>query len=191
MGHPIDAEWNQGAKHFQAALEAAEAALRESEERFRNMADTAPVMIWVSGPDKSVHFFNRAWLEFTGRTMEQELGKGWVEGVHPDDVDRCAANYAASFDAPPQFPDGVPFAPGRRRISMGAERRCSTFAPDGVFAGYIGSCVDITEVKRTQEEALASQKLESLGQLASGIAHDFNNLLGGILASAELVLTER
>ena len=65
------------------------------------------------------------------------------------------------------------------------------FAPDGVFAGYIGSCIDITEVKRTQEEALASQKLESVGRLASGIAHDFNNLLGGILASAELVLAER
>ena len=64
-------------------------------------------------------------------------------------------------------------------------------APDGVFAGYIGSCIDITEVRRTQEEALASQKLESVGRLASGIAHDFNNLLGGILASAELVLAER
>ena len=64
-------------------------------------------------------------------------------------------------------------------------------APDGVFSGYIGSCIDITEVKRTQEEVLASQKLESVGRLASGIAHDFNNLLGGILASAELVLAER
>ena len=65
------------------------------------------------------------------------------------------------------------------------------FAPDGVFAGYIGSCIDITDVKRTQEASLASQKLESVGRLASGIAHDFNNLLGGILASAELGLAER
>ena len=64
-------------------------ALRESEERFRNVADTAPVLIWVSGPDKLCTFFNKPWLEFTGRTMEQEIGNGWADGVHPDDFDRC------------------------------------------------------------------------------------------------------
>ena len=76
MGHPIDAERRQGAKYSRAALEAAEAALRECEERFRNMADAAPVMIWMSGPDRVCNFFNRVWLEFTGRTMEQEAASG-------------------------------------------------------------------------------------------------------------------
>lgn len=76
----------------------AEEALRESEARFRNMADTAPVLIWMSGPDKLCTYFNQQWLTFTGRTMAQELGNGWTEGVHPDDVDRCLNVYTASFE---------------------------------------------------------------------------------------------
>jgi PAS domain S-box-containing protein len=71
----------------------AEAALRESEERFRNMADTAPVMIWISDLGKRCTFFNKPWLDFTGRTIEQELGTGWVNGMHPEDLDRCGAIY--------------------------------------------------------------------------------------------------
>ncbi len=171
--------------------ELAKEALRESEERFRNMADTAPVMIWISGLDKLCTFFNRSWLEFTGRTMEQESGEGWSEGVHPGDLDRCISTYSASFDARRTFQmeyrlrrkDGE----YRWILDEGAPR----FRPGGVFSGYIGSCVDITEIKRGQEEAIANQKLESVSQLARGIAHDFNNLLGGILATAEFALAER
>jgi PAS domain S-box-containing protein len=168
----------------------AEAALRESEERFRNIADSAPVMIWVSGPDKGCTFFNKAWLEFTGRTMIQEMGNGWAEGVHPEDLPRCFATYSESFDARRSFQMEyrVRNVNGEYRwlLDDGAPR----FTQDGVFAGYIGSCTDITGIKRTQEEALISQKLESVGQVARGIAHDFNNLLGGISATAELALHE-
>src|SRR5207249_3641957 len=64
-------------------------AFRESEERFRIAADTAPVMIWMSGPDKLCTFFNKGWYEFTGSTIEKEMGDGWTQNIHPDDKDRC------------------------------------------------------------------------------------------------------
>ena len=168
----------------------AAAALQESEARFRNMADTAPVLIWVSGPEKLYTFFNRAWLIFGGRTIGQEIGNGWAERVHPDDLERWSETYVSAFDSRCAFQTEY-----RLRRADG-EYRCllcegvPRFQHDGAFAGYIGSCVDITDLKRAQERALAGQKLESMGLLSSGIAHDFNNLLGGILTSAELALTE-
>jgi PAS domain S-box-containing protein len=168
----------------------AESALRESEERFRRMADSAPVLLWVSGTDKRRTFFNQQWLNFTGRTMEQELGDGWAAGVHPEDLDRCLAVYSSAFDAHRGFQKEY-----RLRRADGAYRwilgiGIPRFEPGGIFAGYIGSCIDITDLKCAQEKAFERQKLESLGVLTSGIAHDFNNLLGGILASAELALAE-
>jgi PAS domain S-box-containing protein len=165
---------------------ATEHSLRESETRFRNMADTAPVMIWTSGPDKLATFFNRGWLHFTGRRMDQETGHGWIACVHPDQRRLCEAGYCSAFDARKLWTmecllrrvDGE----YRYILCNGAPR----FTVDGVFDGYIVSGSDITDLKTAQEASLARQKLESLGVLARGIAHDFNNLLGGIHANAEL-----
>ena len=165
----------------------AAAALLESEERFRNMADTAPVMIWVSGTDKLCTFFNKGWLTFTGRTMEQELGNGWAAGVHPEDLDRCLEIYSSSFDARGNFQMEYRLRRADGEYRSVLDNGVPRWEPGGAFAGYIGSCIDLTDLKRTQDEGLARQKLESLGVLAGGIAHDFNNLLGGILAEAELV----
>jgi PAS domain S-box-containing protein len=127
--------------------------LRGSEERFRLLADTAPVMVWISGPDKLCNFFNKPWLNFTGRTMEQELGNGWLDGVHPGDLVRCLETYQTAFDARRDFTmeyrlrraDGV----YRWILDNGVPHH----TPDGSFAGYIGSCIDISD-RREMEETL-------------------------------------
>jgi PAS domain S-box-containing protein len=135
----------------------AERSLIESEARFRIAADAAPVMIWMSGPDKLCTFFNKPWLEFTGRRLEQEMGNRWAEGVHPDDLQRCLTTYVEAFDARQPF---VMEYRLRRRdgeyrwISDSGRPRHDN---QGKFAGYIGSCVDITESQR-KAEALAESE---------------------------------
>lgn len=133
-----------------------EASLRESEERFRTMADNAPVLLWEAGTDGLCYFFNRPWLEFTGRTIEQELGYGWAENVHPDERERCIAIYNESFSTRRSFRMEYRLrrADGQYRwvLDAGAPR----FTRDGVFAGYIGSCIDITD--RQELELALKQK---------------------------------
>ena len=172
--------------------ERAEALLHESEVRFRNMADTAPVMIWVSGPDKVRTFFNRCWLMFTGRTMEEEQEDGWVAGIHLDDVARCVSTYTSSFDARRAFRMEYRLRRADGEYRWLLEDAIPRLEPDGTFVGYVGSCTDVTDVKHAREEieTFARQKLESVGTLAGGVAHDFNNLLGSVLAHAQLAKTE-
>ncbi len=167
-----------------------EQALRESEERFRHMADTAPVMIWVTGPDRVVSFLNKTWLKFTGRTLDKDLQKAWTESVHPEDLRRCVDCYSSAYEQNRDFrlEYRLRRADGEYRwvLCSGTPR----FAPGGAFAGYIGSDIDITDEKHAQAQAFERQKLESLGVLCSGIAHDFNNMLGSILAETEVQLAE-
>jgi two-component system cell cycle sensor histidine kinase/response regulator CckA len=144
------------------ARKRAEDALQESEQRFRNMANTAPVMIWVTGPDKLFTFVNKTWLDFTGRTIEQELGNGWAAGVHPDDLQRSYEVFSSAFDARRSFQLEC-----RLRRSDGEYRwiLCSGIprsAPGGVFAGYIGSDIDITDL---QSEERFRQLAENIDQV--------------------------
>ncbi|HSY66470.1 MAG TPA: ABC transporter substrate binding protein [Terriglobales bacterium] len=132
-------------------LKRADAVLRESEDRFRRVANTAPVLIWMSDTDKRCSFFNRGWLNFTGRSLEDELGEGWLTSVHPEDVHRRLEIYCASFDARIDFEIEYRLrrADGEYRwiVDYGVPR----YESDGAFCGYIGSSVDITERKSSAE----------------------------------------
>jgi len=168
----------------------ADDAARENARLFRDMADASPVMICATGSDGQATFFNKGWLAFTGSTMEEELGTGWARNVHPEDRERALAEIAGSFEARRycQTEYRLRRADGDYRwiLCHGAPR----FEAGSQLAGYVASAIDITDLKRSHEEAVARQKLESLGVLAGGIAHDFNNLLGSIVAESELLETE-
>ncbi len=117
--------------------------IQESEERFKKVADSAPVLIWMSGTDKLCYYFNKAWLQFSGKTMEEEDGNGWTDGLHPDDFDRCIELYTTNFDKHQEF-----YMEYRLRRHDGEYRWLSDngaprFTPDGVFEGFIGACMDI------------------------------------------------
>jgi PAS domain S-box-containing protein len=135
-----------------------EAVLRESEGRFRLVADTAPVMVWMSGLDKLCTYFNRGWLDFTGRSLEEELGNGWIDGVQPEDVARCIEIYTKSFDK------REPFAMEYRLRRYDGEYRwvldigVPRLGANASFAGYTGSCTDVTEQK------LAADALSTISQ---------------------------
>lgn len=134
-------------------------AVFESETRFRTMADHAPVLLWMAGTDGLCNFFNQRWLEFTGKTLEQEVGSGWAGGVHPEDFQRCMSTYLDAFVARQSF--GMEY---RLRRHDGVYRwvydqGTPRFEGDGCFAGFIGSCTDVTE-QRLARDALGQLTLE-------------------------------
>ena len=130
----------------------AEEELRQSEARFRNMADTSPMMIWVAGTDKLCTYFNKLWLDFTGRTIEEEVDTGWADGIHPDDYARALEIYNSAFDRrePFKMEYRLRRADGEYRwvLDSGAPR----FSSQKEFLGYIGSCIDITDRREAEEE---------------------------------------
>jgi PAS domain S-box-containing protein len=128
-----------------------EEALREREERFRLIADIAPVLVWISGQDGLCTFFNKLWLDFTGRTMAQELGNGWAEGVHPDDYERCLDIYRSAFQARQEFTMEYRLRRADGEYRWVVDNGVPFFEGDN-FMGYIGSCIDITERKQAEEQ---------------------------------------
>src|SRR5947207_2998414 len=136
----------------------AEGSLLESERRFHVMADATPVLIWMSGVDKLCTFFNKPWLEFTGRSMEQELGNGWTDGVHADDLQKCFKTYTEAFDARQPFVMQYRLRRHDGEYRWVADQGVARYNAQGEFAGYIGSCVDVTELVNKDEALRESEE---------------------------------
>ena len=162
-----------------------ERVLRASEERFRSLADNAPVLIWMSGLRNEAAYFNKPWLDFTGRSLEEELGAGWIESIHPDDRQRCIETCDAAFAR------REPLAMQLRLRRHDGEYRWMLdngiphFAADGAFNGYVGSCVDITSRK------LAEEELEQAGrrkdEFLAMLGHELRNPLAPIGMAVEIM----
>lgn len=129
-----------------------DAALRESEARFREIANAAPVLIWITDTTKAATWFNAPWLAFTGRSMEQEIGHGWLNSVHPDDLANCKTGFFSAFDRrqPFRIDYRLKRADGEWRYMF--DTGVPRFKADGTFMGYIGSCVDVTEARLNEAE---------------------------------------
>jgi PAS domain S-box-containing protein len=129
----------------------AEERLRESEQRFRTVANAAPVMIWMADSDRLCTFASKGWCDFTGRTLEQQLGNGWAEGVHPEDMGRCLEASQRHFGARQEFTIEYRLRRYDGEYRWILDHGVPRFEPDGTFLGYIGSCVDVTELTRAAE----------------------------------------
>jgi PAS domain S-box-containing protein len=142
--------------------------LNESESRFRIVADAAPVLIWMAGTDKLCNFFNKPWLDFTGRTLEQETGNGWAEGVHADDLQRCLETYREAFDSRQSFVMQYRLRRFDKEYRWVSDQGVPRYDSNGNFAGYIGSCVDVTDLIKKDE---ALREFEERVVLAAEATH--------------------
>jgi len=157
-------------------------------EYFQRLADGAPVMIWMSGADMGCFYFNRAWLDFRGRTLEEEFGNGWAEGVHPEDMDRCVQHYVSSFQRRIAFAMSYRLKDANGEFQWILDRGAPHYSADGEFLGFFGGCAvtpaevavaRITELRNTLHEIhafalrVAQREADSLRLDFQSESHDF------------------
>ncbi|MES2776025.1 MAG: PAS domain-containing protein [Bacteroidota bacterium] len=156
----------------------AEQLLKESEERFRLAADAAAAMIWLSGKDKMYSYFNKSWLEFTGRKMEEEAGKGWMEGILPEDLDQLIEAHQTYYALQQSFTIEYRLRRNDGNYRWVSESGVPRFSADGIFEGYVGTCIDIHDQKMMTEELEQSvaERTQSLMDAINELEESNQNL---------------
>jgi PAS domain S-box-containing protein len=164
-----------------------EKKLKESERRFRTLADSSPVGIFETDADGDCIYVNRRWCQIAGLSPGEAMGRGWARGLHPDDRGRISAAWYEMVRSGSVFEEEYRFQTPPGQISWVFSHTAALTDDAGNITGYIGTITDITVRKKLEEELLTNQKLESIGILAGGIAHDFNNLLSVIMGTISVV----
>ena len=200
--------FNEDGSHqkFIAAIEdidfikKSQALLSESEQRFQLVADAAPVLIWLADTQTLCYWFNKVWLEFVGRTLQQESGNGWAEGVHPDDFAHCLDIYITNFNLRQAFKMEYRLRHHSGEYRWLLDTGVPRFNAEGDFEGYIGSCMDIHEMKLLQLDAQktaqamleAKEAAEALAQsktdFLANMSHEIRTPMNAILGLSELAL---
>ncbi len=170
----------------------AEEALRESETHFRTLSNSGQALIWTSDVDKKCNYFNQPWLDFTGRSLEQELGDGWAEGVHPDDLQRCFEVFVTAFDRREKFSMDYRIRNANGEYRWIQDDGTPHYNSKGEFIGYIGHCLDITEHILSEQELIrAKERAEESDRLKTAflanMSHEIRTPLNGIIGFSDLL----
>ncbi len=169
-----------------------EGALPETERWSGILMDTSPAMIWSTGPDLRCDYFNQSWLDYRGRRLEQEIGQGWLDGIHPDDLERCLKARDSSFRQRQSFQIDYRLQRRDRVYRWILDSSGPWFWPPGLFRGYVGTCLEIHERKLAEENlrdakaALARQN-KDLSEFAYGASHDLKEPLRTIANYTQLL----
>ncbi len=167
----------------------AERALQESESRFRQLADTAPVMIWMSSETGDTTYFSKQWLEFRGRSSEAELGGNWLEGIHPDDREACQRAFLQHAEERRPFELQFRLRRFDGTYRWIVDRGMPRFAPDGTYLGFVGACIDIHDRKVT-EDAM-EQMMQAQKRFVADAAHELRTPLTSIQGNLDILFRHR